>query len=190
MASSGGDHACSERAVKVASAAVPRSRHRLPAPHQLLLCLSTLVHCLYHRSNWVAPTWSWHRPRGLRSYEQGGPLLHHMPLTHAPCLACAPPAAPRTRARPLGPFGSINGCCWRWTDTWSWLDTSAPWRPRDGSTQLPRWPEAKCCQNPRERLPFSTTITAIIAIKLPYPPPIHPWPRTGTTRWSKTKREL
>ena len=69
------------------------------------------------------------------------------------------PAAPRTRAyaraRPLGPFGSINGCCWGWTDTWSWLDTSAPWRPRDGSTQLPRWPEAKCCQNSRERLPFS-----------------------------------
>ena len=101
------------------------------------------------------------------------------------------PAAPRTRARPLGPFGSINGCCWRWTDTWSWLDTSAPWRPRDGSTQLPRWPEAKCCQNSRERLPFSlqhhhhrhnSNKTAISTT--------HPWPRTGMTRWSKTKREL
>ena len=175
---------------------MPRSRHRLPAPHQLL-CLSTLVHCLGHRSNWasnwVAPTWSRHRPRGLRSYEQGGPLLHHMPLTHAPRALLAP-RRPRPAPVPalcLGLFGSINGCCWRWTDTWSWLDTSAPWRPRDGSTQLPRWPEAKCCQNSRERLPFSlqhhhhrhnSNKTAISTT--------HPWPRTGMTRWSKTKREL
>ena len=170
---------------------MPRSRHRLPAPHQLL-CLSTLVHSLHHRSNWVAPTWSRHRPRGLRSYKQGGPLLHHMPLTHAPCVPCAP-RRPRPAPVPalLGPFGSINGCCWRWTDTWSWLDTSAPWRPRDGSTQLPRWPEAKCCQNSRERLPFSLQHhhhrhnSNKIAIST-----TQPWPRAGMTRWSKTKREL
>ena len=55
-----GDHARSERAVKVASAEeVPRSRHRLPAPHQLL-CLSTLVHCL-HTTAAIGPAIGWHR---------------------------------------------------------------------------------------------------------------------------------
>ena len=59
------------------------------------------------------------------------------------------PAEPDTRLCPgrSRPFGSINGCCWRWTDTWSRLNTSSPWRPRDGSTRLPRCPTAKCCPN-------------------------------------------
>ena len=95
MASSGNDHAVREQS------RLPVLRCRARATVSLrpiyLLCLSTLVHSLLaHRSIWVAPTWSrlpthmpWHRPRVLRSHKQGGPLLHHMPLTHAPCVPCA-----------------------------------------------------------------------------------------------------
>ena len=145
MASSGGDHAVREQS----RSPVPRCRARAatvsPRPTSPPWYIALLA--LHHRSNWMAPTWSRHLPRGLRSYKQGRPLLHHMPVRALRPAPAAPHLCP-----PFGSVGSINGCCWRWTDTWSWLDTSALWRPRDGSTQLPRRPEAKCCQNLHERL--------------------------------------
>ena len=109
MASSGSDHAVREQS----RSPVPRCRARATVsprptpPTTKPLHLGTLHHC----SNWVAPTRlrlpmpvPWHRLRGLRSYKQGEPFLHHMPLTHAPCLAPrvsrAPhPSVPAVRVR-------------------------------------------------------------------------------------------
>ena len=94
MAPSGSDHAVREQS----RSPVPRCRARATVSLRPIYASPPwYIHCLHHRSIWVAPTWSrlptrvpWHRPRGLRSYKQGRPLLHHMPLTHAPCVPCAP----------------------------------------------------------------------------------------------------